>query len=474
MRYKLTFDKPHPKGMWILAVVLMLMTTAMAAVVNGFVPYATRQLWLNHNQAETLTLSAFLFLINFASIAGGILGYHYNNRRCVVAGGLFVAMGLGFIAVPNLALIGIVVYAVGVGTMGPNIYTLLSQLYAVDNPKRLAGFMVLFLAANAGYFISVALVDILPRFVSYKTFFQISAVFALLAVYVFLFAQEEFKKKIGFKPKPARHTFVSLLLTLVVLTFIANKLLQQPLVSIICMLVLAVSGILFIVLICRNHSPSPLKPRSYILVFMLVISTSFWLANRISLIIFSHYEYLLDTPLFNNKQLPDNILFAINAIVIIVFGIFLGRMWHRRKNKTGARTILRLFAIALVLASLTYTVFWLSEHQLIDNNMLRSSVIIVATLLISISEVLLAPVYFATAGKFAPREYESIVIGIQQLFIGLMGSLAVILTHQSSRLNLMINIDYLPLNILDLCSALALTLAACAVITYISIYLWRD
>jgi len=477
MNPKMMFINPHPKGMWIIAISSIFFTVGIASIVNAFVPFAVQTLLLKNDVAYNISSVAFLFLLNFSALAGGILGHFYNHRRSVIAGGLFSTIGLGLIAIPNLSLIGVSTYSVGVGLIIPNLYTLLSQLYAINNPKRLSGFMIIYLAANIGFFFSTALADILPQYIGFGNFFLISGLFTLIGTYIFLFSEQDFRIKPGIElyKNANKHSYYSLFFILVILSFFANYFLQRLLFSISTILFLSLVSLCFIFYLAQKSKISPEKPRSSMLIFILFICSGFWLANRVSIIIFSQYSHIiLNSKLFNITSMPINILYAINVLIVALVGIYLARLWHKRKRQTGAKTILKVCTISLLLTSITYLLFWICANGFISNINTNSIIIIIATIIISISEIVLAPIYFATAGKFAPRKYESIIIGIQQLFVGLMGCIAVAITHQSIEFNKFMQLKNINLSITEICIYLFCFLFFVAIVSYISNYFLRD
>ncbi len=477
MKDKFIFINPHPRGMWMIAIITFFFTTGIASIVNAFVPYATHTLSINSSEAQDITAVAFLFLFNFAALAGGTLGYLYNHRRSVIAGGLFATIGLALISINKLSLIGISAYSIGFGLVIPNLYTILSQLYATTNPKRLSAFMIFYLAANIGYFFNTALADILPTYIGFGNFFLLSSLFTLIGTYIFLFSEQDFRIKPGIElnKNANKHSYYSLFFALVVLTYVARYFLQQWIYSVIFIVILSLISLCFIFYLAQKSQFTPEKPRSYMLIFLLFICSAFWLANRTSLIIFNLYpELVLHDPLFGLSKMPENILYAVNVLVVALVGIYLSILWHRRKQQTGAKTILKICTISLTLAGIAFILFWFCVSYQSQNIIFKSLVLICAVILISGSEIILAPLYFAMAGKFAPRKYESIIIGIMQLYVGLVGCIAVAITQQSMQVNSYLQSRGIDIHLNDLYLLLSAFILIMALISYISNYLWKN
>ena len=477
MKDKFIFINPHPRGMWMIAISTFFFTTGFASIVNAFVPFATDTLLLNTHEAQSISVVAFLFLFNFAALAGGILGYYYNHRRSVIAGGLFATIGLALISIHNLSIIGVSAYSIGVGLIIPNLYTILSQLYASTNPKRLSAFMIFYLASNIGYFFNTALADILPKYIGFGHFFLLSSLFTLIGTYIFLFSEQDFRIKPGIElnENANKHSYYSLFFLLIVLTFIARYLLHEWLYTATLMVLLSFLSLCFILNLARKEQFGSEKPRIYVLIFILLVCSIFWLANRISLIVFSQYPtLLLQGKLFNINNMPENILYAINVLVVALIGIYLSILWHRRKKQTGVRTILKICTISLTFAGFAFLLFWACISLLKINIEIRSIILIIAAIFISVSEIILAPIYFATAGKFAPRKYESIIIGIQQLYIGLMGCIAVAVTQQSLQFNELIKSHPSFITLPNLYLLMCILILVTALVTFASNNLFKN
>lgn len=91
--------------------------------------------------------------VYFTPLAGGYLAdRHFGQRKMVIAGGAIMAAGHATMASDRLALVGLLLIAIGNGAFKPNISTQVGGLYARDKTtaRRDSAFSVFYCGINLG------------------------------------------------------------------------------------------------------------------------------------------------------------------------------------------------------------------------------------------------------------------------------------------------------------------------------------
>lgn len=89
----------------------------------------------------------------FTPLAGGYLAdRHFGQRKMVILGGAIMAAGHATMASDRLALVGLVLIAIGNGAFKPNISTQVGGLYARDHTtaRRDSAFSIFYCGINLG------------------------------------------------------------------------------------------------------------------------------------------------------------------------------------------------------------------------------------------------------------------------------------------------------------------------------------
>jgi POT family proton-dependent oligopeptide transporter len=141
-------------------------------------------------QDSLVVMSVFGSLVYLASIAGGWLADRvFGAYRSIYYGGIAIAAGhlvLGLpLRVPGTVL-AMLLIIVGTGLLKPNVSVMVGALYAKGDPKRQAGFSLLYLAINIGSLLSPLIVGGVNRAAGYNVAFTIPAAFMALGLFVYV------------------------------------------------------------------------------------------------------------------------------------------------------------------------------------------------------------------------------------------------------------------------------------------------
>lgn len=122
---------------------------------------------------ETATMFYGLYTgaVYITPLLGGFIADRYfGTRRTLLAGGIIIAFGHLCMAFSGLPAFfgGLVLIALGTGLLKPNMSTMIGELYADDDPRRTAGFNIVYMGINIG----AAFAPIVCGFLAQDTWFK--------------------------------------------------------------------------------------------------------------------------------------------------------------------------------------------------------------------------------------------------------------------------------------------------------------
>jgi len=128
----------------------------------------------------------FFSLATLAPVIGGLIADRLiGQHRAILAGGMLMAAGHGLLAVEELLLVALAAIALGSGFFKGAVAARLSGLYAQDDPRRVEGFRLFYLAINIAGLIAPLVIGTVGERASWHAGFALScgAMLAGLAIY---------------------------------------------------------------------------------------------------------------------------------------------------------------------------------------------------------------------------------------------------------------------------------------------------
>ena len=434
-RKKLLSQK-QPVGLYFICVSIFFITFGSTSALTLFSNYGITILNFPEKFSITISISSFLFLINFTALLGGIIGQKYTYKKIVLIGGLYTSFGLWLISFNNLALMGISIFAVGSGIMLPNIYASLSRLYSTDDPRRKAGFTVLYMSSQIAFFLNYILTAYIMKYILFETAFIFSAVFTLLGTIIFVLFDKDIPKQ-HFKyihsniiNQSTSDKNFSIIAVMVICTGITRYLITNIYLNIVVMIILCTFSIGYICYLALKNK-NQFRYRLSILLILMFIYFTFWFAERLSSIIFIEYSHFLTQGnLFGWVNAPNDAVNILNTLIIAIIAIIFTVYWTNRKKEDPSLSIPILIGYALILSAITFLLLWIAQYANgTQFNKTANMCLILGVLFMAIAKTIAIPLYYGIAGKLAPREKESIIIGIMQLFIGFSGIISIRITN---------------------------------------------
>ena len=379
----------------------------------------------------------------------GLLGGWMADRllgaqRAVVAGGVFIAIGNALLALGNTAIffIGLIVVAMGVGLLKPNVSALVASLYPEGGSRRDAGFSFFYMGINLGAFLGSLLVPIAAAAFGWRYGFALPALGMALGVVQFLYTRR-YLNNAGVDIAHDRGSWLPViaflaLVALVVALVLGGVLrLDAALLAASASWAYALLGIAyFVYLLCFAGLNATERKRALVMVVLFVASVTFWAGYEQQGASFNLFaDRYTDRHLFG-WNMPAGVLQAVNPFFVITFaGVFAGLwIWMGRRGINIAAS--SKFGAGLIFLGSGFLVMFFAARHVLAGELVLPTWLLLTYLLHTFGELCLSPVGLSYMSKLAPPRFVGQVMGIWFLSLALGGNLAGQLSAQYDSTNL--------------------------------------
>lgn len=361
---------------------------------------------LRFSDAEAFGINAlFIGLVELGGIFGGILADRYLGlRRAFGLGALLLAAGYASLAAEKGLFFSLALIVLGSSLFTSNITAMLGAAYEEKDPRRRKGFTLFYMVQNIGALVSTAVCGIISEKYGFRAGFAFCAS-GMLCGCALLFAKRRLLAGLGNAPC---NTKSGLLLAPAALLFggIALVISQERMMLPILPWLTAGIFLFFAVKLLRDPDLPREKVR-LLLVYLGALVLFFAAEDQIcsSLMLFAERES--GRTLFG-WTIPSSMIMTLNPIVILVLGSILGSMFARFRIRLIIPFILVASAFAL----------------------LRYASVFGVIVMISLAELMIAPLIFSFASEVASKGKAGMMMGM----IPIAFSLAVMLGGRMSKM----------------------------------------
>jgi POT family proton-dependent oligopeptide transporter len=400
----------------------------MRAILVFYLYDAVSDGGLGLSQTNSMVImSLFGSLVYLSSIMGGwfadrILGpYRSILLGCVLIALGHIALGAPFGVAGLIA--AIILIVIGTGLLKPNVSVMVGSLYAKDDPKRLAGFSMLYMSINIGAFLSPIIVGAVSQIIGYKTGFLIPAIVMGAGLFVYVALSKRTLAGGGREPvqplTPEDRRFWRKIIIIAAVAVVAAGVFLSlsdsvgaadvsDFVPISCV---AIAAGLFVFII-RDKRVSALergRMKAYIPLF--IAATGFFSISeqQSSTLAVVAKQYLNNDVL--GFHIPASWFSSVNPLVIIVLSPVFAIAW----TKLGARSMSMVSKIGLgiIIAGLGLIVLALGFFTRSGADALLNPLWLVASLFImTVGELFLSPTGLSATTLLAPKIHLSKVMGL--------------------------------------------------------------
>lgn len=388
-----------------------------AAVIDGGLGLSTG--------TAAAVVGVYNAMVYLAALPGGWLADRVlGPRRAVLVGALVIMSGHISLAIPagaGFVYLGLALIVCGTGLLKPNISSMVGHLYEhSDAARRDAGFSLFYMGINLGA-LSPFVVGALGQKVSYHLGFAVAAVGMLFGVVQYV-AGGRGLRGIGARPAhpltPAERTralkavgaALAALALLVLVAVPLGVLTLDAATVFLTVLAVVVPACYFAYILGGDHGLTELeKARMRVYLWLFLAAAVFWMIfdqAATTLTIFAATSTDLTVA---GWAMPSSWTQNINPIFIILFAPLMAALWVRLGDRVGTPV---KFAIALVLAGLSFTAMALAATAAAGGAKVSILWLVAVYLMQTIGELCLSPVGLSVTTRLAPAAFGSQMMGV--------------------------------------------------------------
>ncbi|MFB3056783.1 MAG: peptide MFS transporter [Ignavibacteriaceae bacterium] len=390
----------HPKGLYILfftemwerfsyygmrAILTLYMITSVTNDNSG----------LGWDDAFALSIYGwYTMAVYVMSIPGGIIADRWlGQKKTVLLGGILLVFGHSVLAIDAIWAFaaGLTLIVLGVGSLKPNISTMVGGLYRKGDPRRDHGFTIFYIGINVGAFLASLIVGGVGEIYGWHYGFGLAGVGMVLGVSVFLYGHK-YLKDVGEPPKLRSEVKTQI---------------KQPLTKIE-------------------------KDRMIVLFLSFIIIIVFWGSFEQAGGLMNIYtNSKVDRMLFG-WQIPTSWFQSLNPFFIMVFGTLVATFWLKRQRSNKEASTLFKMAVGTMIMGTGFLMMSGASLQSSSDGQAGMYWLIVAYLLHTIGELCASPTALSFITKLAPVKYGSFMMGSYFAATGLGNKIAGLLGESAS------------------------------------------
>jgi POT family proton-dependent oligopeptide transporter len=372
-------------------------------------------------------------------LGGWIADRLLGAQRAVIGGGLLIAAGSALLAFGNEAIffLGLVVNAMGVGLLKPNVSAIVASLYPEGGARRDAGFSIFYMGINIGAALGSFCVPIAAAAFGWRVGFGLPALFMALGVAQFLWTRS-YLGTAGLQPSHERRgswtpvvVFLGVVAVLVILALSGRVKLDAAVLAAAATWGYAVLAVAyFIYLLFFAGLSSDERRRALVMVALFIASVTFWAG---------YYQQGGSFNLFAERytdrhvlgwDMPAGVLQAVNPSFVIIFAGVFAALWIALGKRGRDLTASAKFGLALILLGLGFLVMYVAAQRVLAGALVLPTWLVFTYFLHTCGELCISPVGLSTMSKLAPPRFVGQAMGVWFLSLALGGNLAGQLTGQ--------------------------------------------
>jgi proton-dependent oligopeptide transporter, POT family len=374
----------------------------------------------------------------------GLLGGWIADRlagaqRAVVAGGILIATGNGLLALgtPAIFFVGLLVIAIGVGLLKPNVSALVAALYPEGGARRDAGFSIFYMGINTGGFIGPVIVPIIATAFGWRFGFALTALGMVLGVIWFLWARR-FLGGAGMAVAPAQRASWTPIVLLFVLLGAAVLLALSGAVHIDAALLgsfaswavslLAVAYFLYLLFFAGLTVTE--RKRVLVMVALFAGSVTFWAGYFQQGASFNLFAARYTDMHILGWNAPPGILQSLDSLFVIILAGVFAALWLALGKRNRDPPAAAKFGVALLLLGLGFIVMYFAAQRVRAGQLVLSTWLIGTYFLHVCGEMCISPVGLSNMSKLVPPRFVGQAMGMWFLSLALGGNLAGQLTGE--------------------------------------------
>ena len=407
----------------------------MRAVLILFMAGAIAKGGLGINDASaSATYGLYLGSTYLLGLAGGwVADRLIGAQRAVIAGGVFITAGNTLLALGNATVffVGLLVIAMGVGLLKPNVSGLVASLYPEGGPRRDAGFSIFYMGINLGSFLGSILVPLFAAKFGWRAGFALPAVGMALGIAQFL-ATRRHLGNAGIKfAANTRGSWTPVIIVLAAVALVVVLAAQGTLhIDAIALSAFAtwayaaLAAAYFGYLLCFAGLDPVERRRTWVMLALFAGSVTFWAGYEqqgASLNLFAARYTDLNVL---GWAMPAGVLQAVNPFFVICFAPLFALLWLALGRRGLDLPATVKFSLGLIFMGLGFLVMYFAAGFVLQGQQVLPTWLIFTYLLLTFGELCLSPVGLSYMSKLAPTRFFGQAMGLWFLSLALGDNLA--------------------------------------------------
>ena len=374
----------------------------------------------------------------------GLLGGWIADRlagaqRAVIAGGILIAAGNTLLALGTTAIffVGLLVIALGVGLLKPNVSALVATLYPEGGARRDAGFSIFYMGINTGGFLGPVLIPLIATAFGWRFGFALTALGMVLGVGVFL-GMRRFLGGAGLAVAPEQRASWTPVLAIFALLAAAVLFALSGVVHIdgallasfaswaVSLLAVAYFAyLLFFAGLSRTE-----RKRVLVMVALFVGSVTFWAGYFQQGASFNLFAARYTDMHILGWGAPPGVLQSLDSLFVIILAGVFAALWIALGKRDRDPPVAAKFGVALLLLGVGFLVMYVAAQHVLAGHLVLPTWLVCTYFLHVCGEMCLSPVGLSNMSKLVPPRFVGQAMGMWFLSLALGGNLAGQLTGQ--------------------------------------------
>ncbi|MBP6985434.1 MAG: MFS transporter [Alphaproteobacteria bacterium] len=414
--------------------------------------YVTSEFLYSQQQAFGI-LATYMALVYATPIIGGYLADRIlGDRKAIIIGGIMIAMGHLFLAMPGETFfyIGLAFVVTGTGLFKANVSALLGKLYAHGDYRRDAGFTIYYMGINIGGLLAPLVCGTVGEYYGWHYGFGLAAIGMIVGL-LFFFRGLPTLDNHGLPPKasPLREKVMLGLtweMAVYLLAFVSIPLFAFLIkshgvviyygeygIEIFSLILIIVEVVVFgyMLYLSAFMEKEDRKSIRTILVLMIFYATFFAMLEQAGSSINFFSKLQVDRYIFGYEIAASNFL-SLNPFFILLLGPIIAHIWIALGRRglepyTPFKFFLGLFPTALGFVVLVASTYFPGENGLVSLWW-----VVLAYALHSLGELCISPVGLSMVTRIAPPQMTGALMGVLFLSVAWGNHLAGIMAKLSS------------------------------------------
>ncbi len=360
-------------------------------------------------------------------------------QRAVIAGGILIAIGNTLLALGTTAVffVGLLVIAMGVGLLKPNVSALVATLYPEGGARRDAGFSIFYMGINTGGFLGPVVVPLVATALGWRFGFALTALGMVLGVGQFLLTRR-FLGGAGTAVAPGQRASWTPIVALFVLLAAVVLLAVSGVVRIDGALLASFASWAFALLAVAYFAyllffaglSGTERQRVLVMVALFLGSVTFWAGYFQQGASFNLFAARYTDMHILGWNAPPGMLQALNSLFVIILAGVFAALWIALGKRDRDPPVTAKFGVALLLLGVGFLVMYFAAQHVLAGHLVLPTWLVCTYFLHVCGEMCLSPVGLSNMSKLVPPRFVGQAMGMWFLSLALGGNLAGQLTGQ--------------------------------------------